>query len=174
MENTNNKIRAGIAVLGIAMVVLSYSPVVSLPFAAIANVFWFLKTITLILIVRDGTILSARPFNYILGLCAIVAGVSGLLMIMHWPGGKLFYAAIAGAGLTYFVRFVLKEHKSVLDWLKVAYVGSVVVASALRLAHILSGDMLKLVTDVAFVAMVAGYIYMLMQEPGDKAISKEA
>lgn len=129
MENTNNKIKAGIAVLSIAIVLLSYSPLASLPYPAVANFLWFLKTLALILIMRDGTLFFTRPYNYILGLLVIVALFSALMKIMHWPGGDLFLLTVPGVGLIYFIRFAMKKQKILLDWLKMIYVCSVAIAS---------------------------------------------
>ncbi len=89
---------------------------------------WFLliisEIIALLFIARKGTIHKTRLW-IVFKLILLGYTIGVIFKILHLPGASLIISIfLFSLGIAYFVRFILKKEKMVLDYLKVLFVGT--------------------------------------------------
>ncbi len=170
MENTNNKVKAAIVGLGAVAVILSLAPLPIWKLPVVANAIWLVKVITLIIILRDGSITDAKPYNILMLLCLTVVLVGAMFKIMHWPGANMMLIlSLSGLMVIYAARYAFKPRKDLLDNLKVIFFCSWILAALNHIMHWPGADVLQLLASSSFIGMAAVVIKKFMQQPDTDA-----
>lgn len=114
----------------------------------------------IILFTINFSFLKARPYiQLILGfLCLIIIGM--LFKASHWPYSKIiFYIGLYGIPITYIIKFIRKQSKKRLDFLKVMWVLSIFVKITFSINHWPFGEELFILENFLFVIMFSDFVY---------------
>lgn len=124
-------------------------PVIAI-LAALINVFW------LFLIYSYATIRHTVYFRIMMVLLAtLLIGV--LFKLQHWEGGSpILMGSTSGLMITYFIRFIKKKQKRLLDILKVAWAEVTLGTSLGVLQHWIPKEY-SLVGSLLFIFMIGAF-----------------
>jgi hypothetical protein len=96
----------------------------------------------MILYILETDIHKTDYVKYILiGFAIILIGV--LFRIQHWPyGGLLIFMGLSAVLFAYFVRFLNKNNKGFIDFIKVLWIGTAFIGSYFKINHWPNGDLI--------------------------------
>lgn len=96
-----------------------------------------IEIIILIMIARNGTTIKTVYFR-IICFCIGFYILGALFKIMHWQGSSIIISvSLLSVAITYVIRFIKKNPKTVLDIFKMIWVILIAVESILRLEHLI-------------------------------------
>lgn len=131
-----------------------------------ANAF---KLISIILLLSYGTFYNSKPyFRFALG-CYFIIVIGVMLKIMHWPMSNIFLSiGILSVPLIYFIFFIMKPKKKLLDYLKALFVITYYLAVCLKIFHLPGSAPLfvseTLIFDIMLTVFVIDYYNNLKAE----------
>ena len=114
-----------------------------------------IEWIWLILIIAESRF-RLSPYFRILSLFLAIFVVGLLFKIMHWPfANQMLMVAAIGGMIVYFVRFILKKSKTLLDLLKFLWLESRISIGTVGVLHLYSLENVKIIPILLFILMIS-------------------
>ena len=128
------------------------------------NITWFAtgagRLGGLILLLRHGSIIKARPFFQLILVFIGITIIGAMTKIMHWPFNSIILiTGLLGIAIIYFVRFIKKQNKDILDILKLLWLTVLIFATIFTTQHFPFGHELKGIEGILFLIMIAYFAF---------------
>ena len=117
------------------------------------------------LVLLNGTLLDQKKFFYpLLGFILLIF-VGFIFRVLHWKyQGELMLLGITGSAVVYFVHFLLKENREILDYLKGGFVLFVVMRILFYIRNWPYSDYVSWVPVVLFWTMVIVFFFQKIRK----------
>ena len=118
-----------------------------------------LKLISIILMLSYGTFYNSKPYFRVALGCYFIIVIGAILKIMHWPmSGPFLSTGILSIPLIYFIFFMMKPKKQLLDYLKILFVITYYLAVCLKIFHLPGSAPLFISETLIFDIMLAVFV----------------
>ena len=100
--------------------------------------------------------------GYVYGWGASVVLMGALFKIQHWPGSSIIYlCSILIVTITYSLRFILKEKKTIIDYTKVFWIVFAYLGFYFKIKHWILQDLFLYISIAIF---WIGLLYLLYSD----------
>lgn len=115
----------------------------------------------IILLLREGTLIKTKPFLVLVLLSHIPTLIGAMMKIMHWPFANLIlFIGLISAPVFYFLHFLKKPNKHLLDMLKMLWVVVCYIKVISLIRHLPLGRELALMEAILLLAIFTYFTYM--------------
>jgi len=113
----------------------------------------------LVIIYLAGTLRRSRFNIFVLAGISITI-IGAVFKIQHWPMAELiFFSGLGVTAILYFIHFILKPVKQLLDYLKVIWLLLRIAAIFFVFNNLPYGDLLTHITSIVLLAVIFLYLY---------------
>jgi hypothetical protein len=103
------------------------------------------------------------------GFATLIIGM--LFTLQHWPNGRiLIVTGCSIIGIVYFIHFIKKQAKRVLDWGKVLYVITLMITITFRMLHYEFNEELSWVLFVTGIILIVTFYFHELKSPEKEGV----
>ncbi|MEP3228083.1 MAG: hypothetical protein ABJN61_11660 [Flavobacteriaceae bacterium] len=115
---------------------------------------WVSETAGFLMLLRNGTFIKTKYFNYLKGLFSFVL-IGALFRILHWDYSYVFIIiGFVGFIIVYFISFLKKPRHLKLDYMKLLWVIAAYTTGLLEYFHMIGDDYKIISSAIMWIAII--------------------